>query len=62
MLELLEPLEIGKVLERDCYVEQILCEDYPVLKRIEKSCVNLNELDYLAKRLDSFWELKILRI
>lgn len=54
VLNLLKPLGIGKVLGRDCYVEQFLCEDYPVLKRIEKSCVNLDELDYLAKRLDSF--------
>lgn len=54
VLELLESMEIGKALERDCYVKQIVCEDYPVLKRIENSSVNLDELDYLAKRLDSF--------
>lgn len=56
VLNLLKSLGIGKALERDCYVEQMICEDYPVLKRIEKSCVNLDELDYLAKRLDSFFQ------
>lgn len=55
VLKLLKQLGIGKALERDCYVEQMICEDYPVLKRMEKSCVNLDELDYLAKRIDSFW-------
>lgn len=28
--------------------------DIPILKRLEQTKVNLDELDYLAKRLDSF--------
>ncbi len=52
-LELLEALEIGSAVNRDCKVQEIP-EGPPVLKRLEGSRVNLDELDYLAKRLDSF--------
>ena len=49
----LEVLEIGSASKRDCKVDEI-CGAWPVLKRLEGSPVNLDELDYLAKRLDSF--------
>ena len=52
-VELLEPLEIGDAVKRDCRIEKIL-SDFPVLKQMEQTEVNLDELDYLAKRLDSF--------
>ena len=52
-VELLEKLEIGNVMERDCKVEEIQ-GGLPILKRLEKVAVNIDELDYLAKRLDSF--------
>ena len=52
-MELLEPLEIGGVMKRDCYVQEII-SDYLILKRLEKVAVDIDELDYLAKRLDSF--------
>lgn len=52
-LELLEALEIGNAISRDCKVQEIQ-EGPPILKRLEGSKVNLDELDYLAKRLDSF--------
>ena len=51
-LELLEALEIGNAVNRDCKVQEIQ-EGPPILKRLEGSRVNLDELDYLAKRLDS---------
>lgn len=52
-LELIKALEIGDAISRDCMVEGV--ESGPlVLKRLEKQEVNLDELDYLAKRLDSF--------
>ena len=50
-LELLEALEIGNAVNRDCKVQEIQ-EGPPILKRLEGSRVNLDELDYLAKRLD----------
>jgi len=49
----LEAIGIGSVLERDCYVTEI-SGSYPILKRLESTAVNVDELDYLAKRLDSF--------
>lgn len=52
-VELLAKLEIGNVMERDCKVEEIQ-GGLPILKRLEKVAINIGELDYLAKRLDSF--------
>lgn len=52
-IELLETLGIGNARERDCKVME-LDGPFPVLKRLEMLTVNLDELDYLAKRLDSF--------
>lgn len=52
-LELLEALEIGDTIKRNCKVEEIQ-EGLHILKRLEKVAVNIDELDYLAKRLDSF--------
>ena len=53
-MEVLEALEIGDAVRQDCKVEEIV-DGYPVLKRLEGQSVNVDELDYLAKRLDSFW-------
>ena len=53
VLGLLEGLEIGDTLQRDCHV-LTLGNGYHVLGRLEGTQVNLDELDYLAKRLDSF--------
>ena len=52
-VELLEKLGIGDAVERDCKVEEIQ-GGLPILKRLEKVAINIDELDYLAKRLDSF--------
>lgn len=52
-IELLEALEIGKVSARDCHVDEI-SSTWPILGRLEGTNVDLDELDYLAKRLDSF--------
>ena len=52
-VEVLEALEIGDAVRQDCKVEEI-ADGYPVLKRLEGRSVNVDELDYLAKRLDSF--------
>ena len=52
-VELLEKLEIGGATKQDCKVLEI-SSAFPVLKRTEMLTVNLDELDYLAKRLASF--------
>ena len=52
-MELLEALEIGDAVKADCKVEEIN-SFYTVLKRTEMLTVNVEELNYLAKRLDSF--------
>ena len=50
---LLEALEIGDASEADCRLDS-LDSALPVLNRLVCTKVNLDELDYLAKRLDSF--------
>ena len=52
-MELLAALEIGDALKADCKVTKI-DSFYSVLKRTEMLAVNVEELNYLAKRLDSF--------
>ena len=52
-MELLEGLDIGDALAQDCRVVE-LDSRYPILNRLEGTAVNVDELDYLAKRLDSF--------
>ena len=52
-MELLEALEIGDAVKADCQVQEIN-SFYSVLKRTERLTVNVEELNYLAKRLDGF--------
>jgi len=52
-MELLKALEIGDAVKADCKVEEI-DSFYTVLKRVEMLTVNVEELNYLAKRLESF--------
>ena len=52
-MEMLETLEIGDPHKKDCKV-QAIDSFYSVLKITENLRVNLDELDYLAKRLESF--------
>ena len=52
-LELLAAMELGARLKRNCRVDE-LEGGFPILKRLEKVGANLDELDYLARRLDSF--------
>ena len=53
IMEALNAMDTGDPLARDCQMDEILGE-YPILKRLEGKSVNIDELDYLAKRLDSF--------
>ena len=52
-MELLEALDIGDAVKADCQVQEIN-SFYSVLKRTEMLTVNVEDLNYLAKRLDSF--------
>lgn len=52
-MELLEALEVGHAVKADCKVDKI-DSFYTVLKRMEMLTVNVEELNYLAKRLDGF--------
>ena len=52
IMEALNAMDMGEPLARDCQMDEILGE-YPILKRLEGKPVNIDELDYLAKRLDS---------
>lgn len=52
-MELLEALEIGDAVKADCQVQEIN-SFYSVLERTEMLTVNVEELNYLAKRLDGF--------
>ena len=52
-MELLEALEIGDAVKANCKVEEV-DSFFSVLKRTEILTVNVEELNYLAKRLDSF--------
>ena len=53
MVNMLQRMGLGNPLERDCRVDEVI-GDWPILKRLEKVAINLDEMDYLAKRLDSF--------
>ena len=50
---LLEGMGIGSPTAQDCRVEE-LDGPYPILNRLVTQSVNVDELDHLAKRLDSF--------
>ena len=52
-MDLLEALEIGDAVKADCKVVAV-DSFFSVLKRTEMLTVNVEELNYLAKRLDSF--------
>ena len=52
-VELLEALEIGDAVKADCKVVAV-DSFFSVLKRTEMLTVNVEELNYLAKRLESF--------
>lgn len=56
--EMLGKIGVGSAIGRDCGVEEIT-GDYPALERLEDTVVNLDELDYLAKRLESFDKTEI---
>jgi hypothetical protein len=50
----LSEIGIGNAVSRDCLISDIHSE-YSVLTALSGAIVNVDELDYLAKRLNSFW-------
>lgn len=55
VMELLEALEIGSPVDRDCKVDE-LKGAYPIFNRLVGQQVNLDELDYLIKLTDRFFK------
>ena len=53
IIDLLEAMDIGSPTAQDCRVDEVDSR-YPILNRLVTQSVNVDELDYLAKRLDSF--------
>ncbi|MDR2022216.1 MAG: antirestriction protein ArdA [Hungatella sp.] len=51
--ESLHSIGIGSATIPDCFITE-LSGDYPILKRLTETEVNVDELDYLVKRLESF--------
>lgn len=49
-MEALASLGIGDPVERDCRVDEI-DSNFPILKRLEKVAVNVDELDYLSPQI-----------
>ena len=49
---------IGDAVKRDCYIADIGCV-FDALLTLKGQNVNVDELDYLAKRLESFCELEV---
>ena len=52
-MELLESLEIGDALRQNCRIVE-MDSRFSVLRQLEQTDAAVDELDYLAKRLDSF--------
>lgn len=55
IIGLLEDMDIGSPTGQDCRVDR-LDSQYPILNRLTTQNVNVDELDYLAKRLGSFFQ------
>lgn len=53
IIELLEAMSIGDATAQDCRVDE-LTSGYPILNQLIAQSVNLDKLNYLAKRLESF--------
>lgn len=58
VMKMLSALDIGDVTARDCQIEEFT-RACPTLRKLEGTEVNIDELDYLAKRLDGFDSVEI---
>ena len=55
-MELLRGLDIGDTLAQDCQIVRVESE-YPVLTQLEGTMVNVDELDYLARRMNCLYTI-----
>ncbi len=60
-LRALEQIEIGAVLDADCCVADLRSADCPALRRMIDRMVNVDELDWLGKQLESFDRYELLQ-
>ena len=58
VINILGALEMGDPVRRDCHVDSI-DTPWPILKRLADAQINIDELDFLAKRLDGFTLLEL---
>ena len=52
-MEMLSSLGFGDVLKKDCQIVELM-RTFSIMTQLEGTQVNIDELDYLAKRLDGF--------
>lgn len=52
-MKMLSSIGMGDAVDRDCEIVE-LTNTLPLLHRLEGSHINIDELDYLARRLDGF--------
>lgn len=52
-IKMLQEMDLGYSINRDCVVDEIDSR-YPVLETLKGTMVNIDQIDYLAKFLDSF--------
>ena len=57
-IRMLEEIEIGDVTAHDCYLDQIH-DALPVLSVLEDTMINIDELDFLARRLEGLDETEL---
>ena len=57
----LKKLQIGDAVAKDCFIEDIAASRCPALYRLIESSVNLDELDWLGKKLESFDQYELLQ-
>ena len=60
VINILGALELGDPVRRDCHIDSI-DTPWPILKRLADAQINIDELDFLAKRLDSFTHLELIQ-
>lgn len=60
IIDMLNAIDVGSALNADCYVAEIN-SPLPMLKCLEDTEVNVDEMDFLAKRLDSFADYELLQ-
>ena len=61
VLVALQHLEIGDAAKQDCYIDSIHATNCPALCRMNGTLANVDELDWLGKKLESFDQYELLQ-